>query len=378
VSVTHPPFGPGGLAIVVEREPAAVDVETPARRVTITSTRPASISSAVFAGRPAEEVPGLALRLHALCGQAHAVAAAAAIRAATVGDVPEASDDDLTALAAERLGEHLRSVVTSRGLAPPMEVLDGPALAELRSVLATARQIDGAIGASARAAAAGTIVEGLDRLGFAIDGGRRFRPLPGSFAATLAGRFTAADGDVFLPVDRLDPADDTAVVTALAADPEGFARMPGLARRRPETGPFARAADRPIGGDGRARLAARLAEIAEAGELVSASVEDRRRAMTGWVSGGALGPSIGWAAVESPRGRLHHLTRLTADRRIAAHVVLAPTEWNFHPDGPLAATLLANRHRAGEAGTERALRIAALFDPCVGFEVVVRDATAAD
>ena len=118
----------------------------------------------------------------------------------------------------------------------------------------------------------------------------------------------------------------------------------------------------------RSRRTARLAEIAEAVHLLAAPTEDKRRMVPDWVAAGSVGAATGHAAVESPRGRLHHLVRLDDAGRIAAYAVVAPTEWNFHPDGPLAATLAANAW-GGPEDRDRATRIAALFDPCVGFDV---------
>jgi coenzyme F420-reducing hydrogenase alpha subunit len=77
--------------------------------------------------------------------------------------------------------------------------------------------------------------------------------------------------------------------------------------------------------------------------------------------------------VESPRGRLHHLVRLDTAGRVAFYAILAPTEWNFGADGPLVATLRANRPTADDAGRARVERIAAAFDPCVGFAVTVKE-----
>jgi hypothetical protein len=46
--------------------------------------------------------------------------------------------------------------------------------------------------------------------------------------------------------------------------------------------------------------------------------------------------------------------------------VLAPTEWNFHPQGALAQALSALR---GDDAAAQAARAAVAFDPCVEFSV---------
>lgn len=372
MSATTPSFGPGGLTVTLDLGSGEGAVR--ARRVTIASSRPTGFSATLFAGRHGDDVPGLVGRLHALCGRSHAVAAEAAIAAAAGGDGAARVAGRFAALAAERLGEHLRS--TFAGARLGADLADAEVLADVRSVLASARGLDGA-GAGPGAQdevrrAVDRIRHGLARLGLGIDRRGRFAARPGSWAAAMLGRVGPTSGDVFLPSDRLSADDDAAVIAALAADPAGFAARPHLAGRRPETGPAARAATGPATADGRERLASRLAEIAEAAELFDAPADHEARLFGAWVGGGRLDGRTGWAAVESPRGRLHHLARLDGEGRIAAYAILAPTEWNFHAEGPFAATLAVNHWGEGARDVERVERIASLFDPCVGFEVRVR------
>jgi hypothetical protein len=64
----------------------------------------------------------------------------------------------------------------------------------------------------------------------------------------------------------------------------------------------------------------------------------------------------------------------TADPRVEACRVIAPTEWNFHPHGAVAQVL------ATLPPTVRPCRVhllAAAFDPCVGLEVERADAATA-
>ena len=58
----------------------------------------------------------------------------------------------------------------------------------------------------------------------------------------------------------------------------------------------------------------------------------------------------GFAAVDSARGRLYHSLHLDAAGRIADYRIVAPTEWNFHPDGPFARALRGARTGAGARG----------------------------
>lgn len=368
MSVTSSPFSPGGLGIELDLVRTA-EGGARARSVRIVSSRPTGFSAALFAGRPMADVPGMVGRLHSLCGRSHATASEAAIAAAQGRDAGEVTAARFDGLVAERLAEHLRSTFAGPGLGQMTVGANAETLAEVRAVLASARGLEagtlGATGAVAR------IRDGVARLGLAIDSRGRLRARPRSWAASMLARVGPATGDVFLAVDPLVPEDDAAVIAALAADPAGFAAAPHLPGRRPETGPVARSTRGPGVIDGRSRLSARLAEIAEAANLLVAPDDDKRRIAGTWVSAARAGSATGYAAVESPRGRLHHLVRLDDQGRVASYAILAPTEWNFHAEGPLTATLLANRW--GEADDKgRVERIAALFDPCVGFEVAIR------
>ena len=81
------------------------------------------------------------------------------------------------------------------------------------------------------------------------------------------------------------------------------------------------------------------------------------------LSAGALwladGQALGWC--EMARGLLLHWVQLDSAGGVLDYRVLAPTEWNFHPQGALAqavATLASNDQ-------ELAAMLAAAFDPCV-------------
>jgi Ni,Fe-hydrogenase I large subunit len=76
---------------------------------------------------------------------------------------------------------------------------------------------------------------------------------------------------------------------------------------------------------------------------------------------------------EMARGLLVHAVRLEGGR-IASYAIVAPTEWNFHPRGPLALEL-ENRPVRDAAEARRALGFAAAtLDPCVALETELRDA----
>lgn len=354
----------------------AVDPETrAARRVTVRSTRPTGFSGRLLAGRSAGEVPALLARMHALCGRSHWVAAETSIIAAMGRDVEPIIAERMQGLAAERLGEHLRAMVTGSGVGG-VDATDRETLADVRAVLAGVHALLGTSVGGPPTEATGAIdrIRGaLLRLGPTIDRRGRLAVASGSWAAQALEAIAAETDDRFGRCDGLRPSDDDAVIAGLTRDPEGFSALPRLAGRRPEAGPAARAATSRTLADGRFRLAARLAEIAEAAELLDAPLDDRLRIGADWVCGRQVGPRTGHAAVESPRGRLHHLARVDEDGRVVSWAIVAPTEWNFHPDGPLAATLAANVFPAGAEGLARAERIGALFDPCVGWDAAIEE-----
>lgn len=104
-------------------------------------------------------------------------------------------------------------------------------------------------------------------------------------------------------------------------------------------------------------------------ELIRLCLPDAR-AHSGqqWLSLGAanLGAGQGVAWVEMARGLLMHQVSLDAEQRVTQLHVVAPTEWNFHPQG-VVASVLAQMPPDADASTLGWLMAA--FDPCVPFEV---------
>jgi coenzyme F420-reducing hydrogenase alpha subunit len=80
---------------------------------------------------------------------------------------------------------------------------------------------------------------------------------------------------------------------------------------------------------------------------------------------------FGYGAVESARGRLYHACQLDGLGRIADYRIVAPTEWNFHPDGPFVRALLGAQIGGGDAAKRRAERLAFVYDPCIKAEAEI-------
>lgn len=146
---------------------------------------------------------------------------------------------------------------------------------------------------------------------------------------------------------------------ALTRDPE-FARHPTWQGQPAETGGWTRTAGAMPVRTLWDRLGARLADLA------ALAVSPGR------LAAGALplGDGAGLAWTEMSRGLLVHwicLEKSPMDPALARATicrVIAPTEWNFHPDGALARALAAPG-----TGAAQARLAAAVLDPCLAFDV---------
>jgi len=332
------PLSPGCVRIAASVADGAVIAAR------VACERPQSLS-ALFVRHPLDQIPDLIGRLHALCAVSQSLVSRAALVAAGAPLDPVDPALARSRLAAERLVELLRA--TAIGFADVVT----PTPEETRALRQALAAADG-------------VEDALAVLGVGVD-----PPLPGSWA----GRIAACAAEVLwsddTPIDPLCPDDDETVIAALSEEGEAFALRPALPGRRVQTGPVARALL--SGGPRRSPLAARFAEIAQAARV---RVRGAAEAGTSWLRSGQIAPGIGFAAVESPRGRLHHLVCLDRTGRLDRYLILAPTEWTFAPDGAFAAAL-ARLRPAATAPAERSIaRLAALFDPCVACEIVVTHA----
>ena len=88
----------------------------------------------------------------------------------------------------------------------------------------------------------------------------------------------------------------------------------------------------------------------------------------GMVSSVNVAPNIGRALVETARGMLMHEVELDGER-VADYRIVAPTEWNFHPEGALAKYLMGQPTCARGELESKIARLVTELDPCVPWEL---------
>ncbi|MCM2308831.1 MAG: hypothetical protein NDI91_15330 [Sulfuritalea sp.] len=296
--------------------------------VNVASERPQVAQ--VLRGRPADAAVRLVPLLFALCGKAQGRAAGLALAAARGGEFPAQLD---AAIQHEALREHLWRWLLDL---PPL--LGEPALKD--EFVAAAGWVAGGQRAELAALLADQRIEQLcRRLGAMED--------------------PAAGAPRCLP--------PLAARASLALWPQldaGFCARPHWQGAAAETGAIARRQGAAAGAFA-ARWLARLAELRDWAQ------DHARVGAGGTASAVPVGPGRGRALVETARGLLMHEIALEGghEERIADYFIVAPTEWNFHPQGPLAGWLLGRPATDRAALQGFAARAVAALDPCVRWEI---------
>jgi hypothetical protein len=390
--------GEGKLRIQIQVEKGVI------ASVALASTR-AIRACSILAGRRLDEAMALLPRLFSLCGVAQAVAGLTAVEAALdlVPSPPQTAARQIL-VAAEALEQTVWRLLIDGprcvGVRPALE-----ALKPLRATLASLRpllfadpgwvRIGGARLTPDRpglAAVLDEIERGVDR---AVLGRSPREDSPwqdrADFVAWVraavspaamilrwvSGRGLADFGrSAVAPLPEFDP---VWLARRLAHDADhSFCARPDHLGAVGETGALARCWNHPAiaplraeyGSGLLARLAARVIEcgalVAELrGQAQMVCDENPETPNVATASGSGLG------VVECARGRLVHWLAV-AEGRVSAYRILAPTEWNFHPEGPLARGLVGARvgRRGGTVRQAIELLVMAL-DPCVGFELAI-------
>ena len=214
--------------------------------------------------------------------------------------------------------------------------------------------------------AAARLIDLVDRQGWAGLGRSPVAVLPPLTLAALDARLSGPGAEAFIAAPRWQ---------GTAAESTPFSRQ----LNQPLVADLARE----LGNGLLPRLAAQLVELSSllvelprrlvalteadpSAEVVPAHAEP----LAGRHAGAAPSPGTGLAQVQAARGLLVH--RLTVEQgRLADYRILAPTEWNFHPQGA-AALGLATLPATDEATLRR---LAGLFitalDPCVAYDISI-------
>ncbi len=324
-------------------------------------------------GKTPAQAVHLAPLIFSLCGGAQGVAAQAALMAAAGGE-PDAAQLERWAMAVRREAstEHLWRLM-----------LDWPQLCGLERLekeYASCRRLCLAAEGDRELAAVLQMALQFDLLGMSAAtwlsqhplGFAAWRENSSSLGAALLRNLSSAACSMAAGAPRLPytTAQDWIERGQEIGTPE-FGKLPTWNGEPHETGALARqhghALVAPLLAAGRnieARITARLVELAQWANGETGQAQD-------WIDAAPAGPHAGVARVETARGILLHRA-CVENGVIADYAVVAPTEWNFHPQGVFAhdACCIAGRDEA--AVLRQAHSLALSLDPCVEYEVVVR------
>lgn len=347
--------------------------------VRVLNKRP--LAARILIGRRVEDALTLVPMLFSLCGQAQTLAATAACSAAghRAASQPTATEANRRIMI-ESVQEHVWRLLLDW---PPLfghePLRKDFALLHRRSVSAIdAPELTHKLGNEILALLESELRTGflqpgreaptLDALvGFAQQGG-----VLGKVLAELIQMVPSVRHDEVVPT--LKPHAAAEWCGQLGTVPsDAFCRAPVWDGVAHETGALARHADSPqvalllaAGHRIAARFVARAVNLAECARgLCSPQTKDLPKLLDSatWTAG------TGLATVETARGLLLHVLRIE-DERIADYAIIAPTEWNFHPDG-VFVTEGSGGHAPDRAAALLRLRALALaLDPCVDHEVV--------
>ncbi len=364
------------------------------RRVDVKSTRP-QVAARVLTGKTAVDAATTIPLLFSVCGGAQGAAAASALAGAGAAGFAGNTGARVAGIVVESLQEGFWHLLIGWPNAMASQPNVTPVTAA-RYLIATSARTPEGTDLLGDAAAMRALADGLAQIA------RRavFTVAPAAFldlasvadleawiaqADTLPARLlrhVLADG--FVPAN-----DDTAlmppasgdwlaatVAPALVHEPR-FAQAPSVGGTPMETGALARMQSHPLvaacaqryGRGAVTRLVARLVEIPAA----LAELAGDASAAVPRVQSIALPDGTGLGAVETARGLLLHRARVH-DECVIDYQIVAPTEWNFHPQGTLVRALTGLAANDESALLRQARLAVHTLDPCVACRVQVAHA----
>jgi coenzyme F420-reducing hydrogenase alpha subunit len=112
------------------------------------------------------------------------------------------------------------------------------------------------------------------------------------------------------------------------------------------------------------RVIARLVDLLDSAETLA----DEN--ITGRVQRVSASDAAGLSVVRTARGMLLHYVRIESER-VAEYFTVAPTEWNFHPQGALSSGLTGLKESEAERLMETVKYFVLSLDPCVEYEIEI-------
>lgn len=154
-----------------------------------------------------------------------------------------------------------------------------------------------------------------------------------------------------------------------------FAAMPLYGGKPMETGALAHSQHTPLLQDMlrkrpsrlSARVIARLLDVLDSAEALA------QENITGRIQRVSVSGAAGLSWVRTARGMLLHLVRIEAGQ-VAQYLTVAPTEWNFHPQGALARDLGGLKESNMERLMKTVKHYVLSLDPCVEYEIEIAHA----
>jgi coenzyme F420-reducing hydrogenase alpha subunit len=368
----------------------------------IRSSRPVA-AGRVFAGKGVQETAALLPALFSVCATAQAVACAQACEAA-LGMEPPPPIPRLRELLtrAETVREHLWRML----LDWPRLLGEDPQGAAMAGVMGACGRLRTALGDPLLPGAcrgepdiqAGLeALDALERIGVErvfgmapaawldrVTGGAGLKTWAAAAHTPAAGLLRRVEDRGWAalgrsPVPGLPPLSAARWEVLLGGeDADDFVAAPLWQGRPAESSPLTRNRDVPlVAGLSRRchnglvpRLAAQLTELASLLVRLRGGIRDlgMEGVSSAPVPRGVLPVGVGIARVQAARGLLVHRV-FVRNETVVEYRILAPTEWNFHPAGPVAAGLAG----LPPMDDDDLLRFAGLFviavDPCVDYAV---------